>query len=103
MLAIGGALLQVFYVDRQPLWLVIVLAVPLWTFIFGSQLYERRRRLSVMSWRCRVGLHRWTRVKVADPLVGPDAPTLWEVRCRDCGREQIPGWRGRDEEAVRWR
>jgi hypothetical protein len=47
--------------------------------------------------RCRVGLHRWVRVKVNDPLVGPQAPELWEVRCRDCNKEQVPGWRTRGD------
>jgi len=38
-----------------------------------------------MKLRCRLGLHRWTRLKVDDATVEP-AEQRWVTRCRDCGK-----------------
>lgn len=36
--------------------------------------------------RCRLGLHRWARVRAEDlSLAEPGANAVWTTRCRDCG------------------
>src|SRR5690242_1275486 len=50
-----------------------------------------------MKFRCRVGLHRWTRRRETDhDLENPGQSATWRTRCRDCGREQGNGtvWAG---------
>lgn len=37
--------------------------------------------------RCRLGLHKWTRVKVDDPSAEA-RDEQWETRCRYCGKRR---------------
>lgn len=45
--------------------------------LFG---YDARMKL-----RCRLGIHRWARVKVDDPTVENEGER-WETRCQYCGK-----------------
>ena len=40
--------------------------------------------------RCRLGLHRWSRFRVADPDMAA-GDYVWETRCRDCSAPQTAG------------
>ena len=44
-------------------------------------------RSSRPNWRCKVGLHRWARVKDPEGEIRTFDGT-WTIKCRDCGRDK---------------
>jgi hypothetical protein len=46
---------------------------------------------TVMPLRCRLGLHKWVRIKVVDPEPGQDP---WETRCRYCQEKRRYWFKG---------